>query len=62
MDINNRTGVGLALLTLARLGLARLGFALLSLAIMGSARVGSGWHTWTRVSLACLEIGSTTLC
>ena len=60
MGLNNRTGVGLASLTLARLGLARLGFALLGLAMMDSARVGLGWHRWTRVSLACL--GLAPLC
>ena len=56
MGLNNRTRVGLALLTLVRLGLPRLSFALLDLAMMGMARVGSGWHRWTRVTLACLGL------
>ena len=55
MGLNNRTGIGLAWLTLARLG-----FALLGLEMMGSARVGLSSHRWIRVSLACL--GLAPLC
>ena len=55
MGLNNRTRVGLALLTLARLGLPRLSFALLGLAMMGLARVGTG-------GLESPRLGSAMLC